>query len=112
VSKRSDLRVEDVILDSAVSIRSLVTGGVPGGLHLLNQAVLVLLGALLDLLALRRKVRGQLVGVPGVVWTGNIVIPVLLYEVGQLLAVGSLWERNVVVRQPSLELGLVPLVVG
>ena len=46
-----------------------------------EQAVLVLLSTLLDLLALRGQVVGQLVGVPLVVRLDDIVFPVLLDEV-------------------------------
>jgi len=84
----------------------------PRALDLLDQAVLVLLGALLDLLATRGEVRLQLVGVPAVVRTSDVVIPVLLDEILQVLTVGGSGERDVVVGEPSLELSLMPLVVG
>lgn len=78
---------------------------------MLNKTVLVLLGALLDLLALRCDVALQLVGVPLVVWLYNIVLPVLLNQILQVLAVCRCWVWDVVVREPTLELSLVPLVI-
>lgn len=107
-----NLRVEDVVLDGAVGIRSLVVGGGPSSLDLLKQAVLVLLGSLLNLLTLGSEVGRELVGVPGVVWASDVVVPVLLDKVRELLAVGGLWERNVVVGQPPFKLSLVPFVVS
>lgn len=106
-----DLRVENPVLDIAVSVVGLSLGLVPAGLDLLDQAVLVLLAALLDLLALASEVVLELVGVPGVVGLDGVVIPILLNEVLEIFAVGSSWKWDVVIGQPALELSLVPLVV-
>lgn len=84
----------------------------PVALDLREQAVLVLLGALLHLLALRSDVVGEALSVPAVVRLRHVAIPVVLNKVLQVLAVGGCWVWDVVVGQPSLELGLVPLVVG
>lgn len=106
-----DLRVKDPLLGVAVSLVGLVGSLVPDALHLREQAILVLLGTLLDLLALAAEVALQLVCIPLVVRLGDVVLPVLLHEVLQVLAVG--WSRvgDIVVRQPALELSLMPLVV-
>lgn len=77
-----------------------------------KKTLSVLLGALLDLLALAREVRLHLVGVPAVVWRGDLVLPVGLDEVDKVLAVGSGRVRDIMVGEPSLELSLVPLVVS
>ena len=84
----------------------------PRSLDLLEQAVLALGGALLCLLTLGGQVRLELLGVPVVVWCSNVVLPVLVDQIDQVLAIswGRVWD--VVVRQPSLKLGLMPLVVS
>lgn len=56
--------VEDPVLDARVGRRGLVGGLGPRVLDLVDEAVLVLLGALLDLLTLGRQVLLELVGVP------------------------------------------------
>jgi len=83
----SHVPVEDPVLDIVVRIVGVVGGALPVALHLANEAVLVLLRALLGLVALRAQPVGQLVGVPAVVWFGDVVIPVLLHQVLQVLAV-------------------------
>jgi len=60
---------------------------------------------------LRRHPVGELVDIPAVVRLGDIVIPVGLDKVLQVLAVRSGREGDVVVREPALQLGLVPFVV-
>ena len=92
-----DLRVEDVGLDVAGSLICLVGSGVPVLLDLLDEAVLVLLGALLRLLALGGQVAGELVGVPLAVGLGDVVVPVLLDQVLQVLAVGGSGVGDIVV---------------
>ena len=49
--------------------------------------------------------------IPAVVWSDNLVIPIALNEALKVLAVSWSGVRNVVVRQPSLQLRLVPFVV-
>jgi len=81
-----DIPVEDPVLDIAVRVVGAVGGALPVALHLGEEAVLVLLSALLRLVALRREPVRQLVGIPAVVRLHNIIIPVLLDEVLQVLA--------------------------
>lgn len=59
-----NLPVEDPVLDATVGLIGLIGSLVPEVLDLLEEAVLVLLGALLDLLSLRGDVVLELVGVP------------------------------------------------
>ena len=106
-----NLPVKDPLLSATVSVIGLVSSLVPDALHLREQAVLVLLRALLRLLALGAKVALQLAGIPLVVRLGNVILPVLLHEVLQVLAVGRRRVRDVVVGEPTLKLSLVPLVV-
>lgn len=106
-----DSRVEDPVVDAAVRVVGRVGGGGPVGLHLADQAVLVLLGALLNLGAFGAQEAGELVHVPGVVRLDDVVLPVVLDQVFQVLAVGGSWVRDVVVRQPALQLSLVPFVI-
>lgn len=84
---------------------------VPVSLDLLKKAVLVLLGTLLDLCALGSEVRLELFRVPAAVWCGNLVFPVGLDKVDEVFTISGSGEWDVVVRQPSLKLSLVPLVV-
>lgn len=77
-----------------------------------EKAVGVLLGTLLDLLTLGRNVGLQLVGIPAVVWSGHLVLPVVLDKVYKILTVGCSGEGDIVIREPSFELSLVPLVVS
>lgn len=84
----------------------------PGILHLDHEAVLVLLSALLDLLAGGAQVVGQLGGVPAVVGLDDIVLPILLDKIGEILAVGRSRVGDVVVGKPALKLSLMPLVVS
>jgi hypothetical protein len=106
------LRVEDPAGGVAVSLVGLVGSLVPCVLDLGKKAVLVLLGALLDLLASGGQVAGELAGSPAVVGLGDIVVPVLLNKVGKILAVGRGGVWDIVVRKPALKLSLVPLVVS
>lgn len=107
-----DLRVEDPALSVAVSLVGLLGSLMPGILHLGDEAVLVLLGTLLDLLASGGEVVLKLSGVPVVVWLDDVVLPVVLDELGQVLTVGRSRIGDVVVGEPALELGLMPLVVS
>jgi hypothetical protein len=106
------LRVEDPAGGVAVSLVGLVGSLVPCVLDLGKKAVLVLFGALLDLLASGGQVARELAGSPAVVGLGHIVVPVLLNKVGKILAVGRGGVWDIVVRKPALKLSLVPLVVS
>ena len=83
----------------------------PAVLNLSEQTVGVLLGALLYFLALRLQIARKTVGVPLVVWLCNVIFPVVLDEVLKIFAIRRCRIRDVVVREPSLELSLVPFVV-
>jgi hypothetical protein len=50
-------------------------------------------------------------GIPVLVRVHDLIVPVRLDEVLEVLAVGRLRVGNVVVGEPSLKLGLMPLVV-
>ena len=84
----------------------------PCVLNLGDEALGVLLGALLDLLAGGSQVVGELVGSPVAVGLGDVVLPVLGDKVGQVLTVGRGGVGDVVVGEPALKLSLVPLVVS
>jgi len=106
------LRVEDPAGSVAVSLVGLFGSLVPGILDLGEKALGVLLGALLDFLAGRGQVVGELGGIPAAVGLGDVVVPVLGDKVGQVLTVGGGGEGDIVVGKPALKLGLVPLVVS
>lgn len=94
-----------------IRIRRLILTLMPVPLHLTEQALLILLGPLLDLLALRRQVVLQTLRVPGAVGLDDVVLPVVLDQVLEVLAVGGRGVGDVVVREPALQLRLVPFVV-
>jgi hypothetical protein len=122
-----NIRVEDPVRHARVGVVDAVGRVLPVGLDLAEQRVLVLLGALLDLLALAGEVVRQLVGIP-LVWVkqsistrlsryydesltvglDDVVLPVGLDLVEQVLAVSGRGVGDVVVRQPALQLRLVP----
>ncbi|KAG9859269.1 hypothetical protein KCU68_g188, partial [Aureobasidium melanogenum] len=99
-------------LDRRVGVRGLVGSLTPVRLDLADEAVLVLLSTLLDLLARACDVVLELLGVPSVVGLSNLVVPVVLDQINEVLAVGRGRVGNIVVREPSLQLGLMPLVVS
>jgi len=106
------LRVEDPVGGVAVSLVGLFGGLVPGTLNLLDEALGVLLGALLDLLAGRAQVVGKLGSIPVAVRLGDVILPVLGDEIGQVLTVGRGRVGDIVVGKPALKLSLMPLVVS
>lgn len=83
----------------------------PIALNLAGKALGVLLRALLDLLPLRGQVVGELLRIPLVVGLGDVILPVGLDEVLEILTVSGGGVGDVVVGEPSLELSLVPFVV-
>lgn len=105
-------RVQDPVLDVEVGILSLVTSLVPFALNLRDQRVLVGLGGGLGLDALSLQILLQGVCVPRVVGRDDVVVPVVLDQLLEVLAVGGSGVGDIVVGKPALELGLVPLVVG
>jgi hypothetical protein len=91
------LRVEDPFLDATIGLVCGVLGLGPVDLDLLSEALGVLLSALLRLLALESEVVLQRLGVPAVVGSDDLVVPVVLYRVLQIFAVGGRRVRDAVV---------------
>lgn len=89
----------------------IVVGLVPACLGLVDQLSNSLLRGVLDSLSLGLEVVEQLGGIPLVVGLNNVVVPVLLDEVLDVLAVSGGRIRDAVVGEPTLELSLMPLVV-
>jgi hypothetical protein len=106
------LRVEEPVSAVAISLVGLVGSLVPCVLNLGDEALGVLLGALLDLLAGGGQVAGELTRAPAAVGLGDVVLPVLLDEVGQVLAVCRGRVGDTVVGEPALKLSLMPFVVS
>lgn len=106
------LPVKNPILNAGVGIGSLFLRLVPRGLDLAEKRIFVGLRALLHLFALVREILLKASSVPVGIRARDGGLPVCLDEVLQFLAVSSLGESDIVVRQPSLELSLVPFVVG
>lgn len=104
--------VKDPVLGTAPGSLCSILSLIPSTLNLGQQGVLGRFSALLGLNALLLQVRRQLVIVPVLVRGDSIVLPVLLDEVCEVLAIRWGGVRHVVIRQPTLQLGLVPLVVG
>lgn len=104
--------VQNPVLNVGPGRLSLVLGFVPAGLHRGDQAVFVRLSSLLGLDTLGLQVSLQLLVVPVLVRRDGIGIPVLLDQVLEILAVGRGGVGDVVIREPSLQLSLVPFVVG
>ena len=71
------LRVEDPVLDAAVGLVGRVLSLVPVSLDLLGEALRVLLGALLRLLAASGQVVGEGLGIPRCVGVDDLVVPVV-----------------------------------
>jgi hypothetical protein len=104
--------VEDPVLDVDVGVLSSVLSLIPRVLNLSKKGVLVGLGAFLSLNTLLLEVGRELVRIPVLVRGDSIAVPVLLDQVLEILAVGRGRVWDVVVRQPTLELSLMPLVVS
>ena len=90
---------------------SLVFCLVPVVLDLDNQAVLVGSSGILSLNTLLLQVGAELIGIPVIVRRRNLGLPVVLDEVLKILSICGSRVWDIVVRQPSLKLGLVPFVV-
>lgn len=103
--------VKNPVINTGPGAVGILLGLVPVALNLGNQAVLGTFGLLLGLLALGLEEGAQLGGIPAVVGLDNIVVPVLLNDALQVLAVSWSRVRDVVVSEPALQLRLMPLVV-
>lgn len=88
-----------------------VLGLVPVALDLSNQIIPGLFDLCTNSLALALEESGELGGVPVAVGLNHEVTPVLFNQALKVFAVSWCRIGNIVVRQPPLELGLVPLVV-
>lgn len=104
--------VEDPILYVPPSLLGLVGRFVPGGLDLGNERVLGGLGALLGLRTLGLEVGLESLGVPEAVGRNDMVVPVFLNELLEVLPLGRGRIGDIMVGKPSLEFRLVPFVVG
>jgi hypothetical protein len=105
------VRVEDPVLDATIGLVRRILGLGPVHLDLLSEALGVLLGALLRLVALGGEVVLEALGIPAAVGRDDLVVPVVADRLLEALAVRGRWVRDAVVRQPALKLRLVPLVV-
>jgi hypothetical protein len=79
--------VKDPVTDATVCLVGRLFGLGPVVLHLLSEAVGVLLAALLGLLALEAQVVLQRLGVPAVVGRHDLVVPVVLDKVLQVFTI-------------------------
>lgn len=71
------LRIEDPVLNTAVSLVGGVFSLVPVGLDLLGEALCIVFGALLCLLTAGSQVVGEGLGIPRCVRVDNLVVPVV-----------------------------------
>lgn len=104
--------VQDPVFDTGIGILSLVLGLVPGILDLSDQGVLVCLGRILNIDTLLLEVAAQLLIIPLLVGADGVVVPILLDELLEILAIGGSGMRNIMVGEPALELSLMPLIVS
>lgn len=82
-----DLRVEDPFLDATIGlVRGVLCLG-PVDFNLLSKALDILLSALLGLLALEGEIVAEGLGVPAVVGSHDLVIPVGLNSLLEILAI-------------------------
>jgi len=84
----------------------------PGALHLLDKSILVAFGALFDLGTLIDEVLLEAVEIPVRVGRLHSRLPVVLHKVLEIFAISRSRVWDIVVGEPALELGLVPLVVS
>lgn len=89
--------IENPILDVGPGILSLVLGLIPAVGNRGEESVAVALSTLLDVDALLLEVGAQLLGIPLLVGRDGILIPVLLDQVLEVLAVGGGGVGDVVV---------------
>ncbi len=104
--------IQDPVLNVGPCGLTLVLSFIPAGLDLRKKGVSVRLGGILGLDALGLQIGLQLVGIPCFVRSDRILIPVLLDQILEILSIGGCGVRDIMIREPSLELGLMPLVVS
>jgi hypothetical protein len=104
--------IKDPVPDTGPGSMCVLLGLVPVGADLANKAVFCGLSLGLSLLSLGLEIGTKLGCIPTVVGSNDMVIPVLLYKIFKVLAVGGrgIWDR--VVGKPAFQLSLMPLVVG
>lgn len=83
----------------------------PRLLDLADQTLFALFGAFLDFLALATKVGLQAVGIPVLVWSCDVGVPVVLHKILEVLAICGSGIWDVMIGEPSLEFSLMPFVV-
>lgn len=104
--------VHNPVLHASPCRLGLLLSLVPVGLDLRDEGLRACLGGLLGLDTLLPKIVAESLGVPLGVRTDNVGIPVLLDKLLEVLPIGRSWVRDIVVREPTLEFGLMPLVVS
>lgn len=107
-----NVRIEDPITCIGICLSNSLLSLGPVVLDLLDEGVFGANGTVLGLVALEREVRLELRCFPAVVRSHDLVVPVLLDEVFEIFPICGSGMWDVVVRQPSLKLRLVPLVVN
>lgn len=103
--------IQDPVLHTGPGRLGLVLGFVPTTLDLSDEAVLGIFRRVLGLGALLLEIGLQLIRIPLLIGGDYVRVPVRLHEVFEIFAVSRGGVRDVVVGEPSLELGLMPLVV-
>ena len=96
--KKINSRVKNPVANVGVCITGFVLGLIPVLLDLGDKAILILLGAFLDGLALLHQIGLELFRRPGRVRTNYLGVPVVLDQVLEILAISRGWVRDTVVR--------------
>jgi len=116
VTERLELAVgpgiQDPVLHIAPGGLCLVLSLVPIAPHLGEKRILACSSRVLGLDAFLLEVLVHLGGVPVAIRGDDVDVPVLLHELLELPAVGRGRVGHVMVREPPLELRLVPFVIG
>lgn len=103
--------VKDPVPNAGPGLLSILLSLIPVSLDLLNKTVLGGF-SLADGLGSTGLQEGAQVGaVPALVGGDDIVVPVLLDEILEVLAISRGWVGDVVVREPALKLGLMPFII-
>ena len=104
--------VEDPVLGAQPSVLGLVLRLIPESLDLVDERVFGGSGAVLGLDTLLLEIVVQLLRVPAAVGGDSIGVPVAMDELLEVLPVSRCGVGDAVVREPALQLGLVPFIVG